>query len=97
MRLIDVRKYAIRHQVRVRFPFGNGMQCLIDEHGISRVPDLKAVPDFNLEDEFGRALEFTVELAESVRGKTEVRKMDREGLQQAVGTGGAGGGEHEEE
>jgi len=61
MTLVDVRKLAIRKRSQIRFKLRNGMLCVINETGVARVPDLKAVPEFNLEDELGAATEFVVE------------------------------------
>ena len=69
MKLTDIRTYAIRQQVRVRFSITNGMECVINEHGISKVPVLKRPPDFNLEQEFSRASDFTVEPVAAGNGR----------------------------
>jgi hypothetical protein len=63
MTLVDVRKLAIRKQSKVRFNLRNGMECIISEDGIARVPALKSVPDFNLEQELAAATDFVVEAA----------------------------------
>jgi hypothetical protein len=63
MTLVDVRKLAIRKQSKIRFVLRNGMECVISEDGIARVPALQAVPDFNLEQEFAAATAFSVEAA----------------------------------
>jgi len=51
MNLGDLRKLAIRQQTRIRFSLANGMECVVNEHGVAQVPDLKGVPNFNLEQE----------------------------------------------
>ncbi len=61
MTLVDLRKLAIRKQSRIRFALRNGMECVISEDGIARVPDLKSVPEFNLEQELAAATAFVVE------------------------------------
>jgi len=61
MTLADLRKFSIRKQSRVRFPLPNGMECVIDEHGVARVPALLSVPDFNLEHELVSARHFVLE------------------------------------
>jgi hypothetical protein len=61
MTLVDLRKLAIRKRSQIRFKLKNGMWCVINETGVARVPDLKAVPGFNLEEELGSASEFVVE------------------------------------
>jgi len=59
--LADLRKLAIRRQIRIRFPLKNGMECLINEHGVAQVPALQAPPEFNLEEELSGAATFVVE------------------------------------
>jgi hypothetical protein len=61
MKLADLRKLAIRKQIRIRFPLKNGMECLINERGVAQVPALKAPPEFNLEEELSSAVTFTIE------------------------------------
>jgi len=66
MTLADLRKFSIRKQFRVRFPLQNGMECVIDEHGVAHVPALKSVPDFNLEKELVSARHFVLEPVSSL-------------------------------
>jgi hypothetical protein len=61
MTLVDLRKLAIRKRSQIRFELRNGMQCVINETGVARVRDLKAIPEFNLEEELGVATQFVVE------------------------------------
>ncbi len=61
MTLVDLRKLAIRRQSKIRFDLRNGMECVVSEDGIARVPALKSVPDFNLEQELAAATSFVVE------------------------------------
>ena len=61
MNLVDLRKLAIRKRSQIRFQLKNGMSCVINETGVARVPELKAVPEFNLEEELGAATEFVME------------------------------------
>jgi hypothetical protein len=61
MTLVDLRKLAIRQQSRIRFVLRNGMECIVSEDGIARVPALGAVPEFNLEQELASATAFVVE------------------------------------
>ena len=63
MTLVDLRRLAIRKQSRIRFVLRNGMECVISEDGIARVPALKGVPEFNLEQELAAATAFAVEAA----------------------------------
>ena len=61
MTLVDLRKLAIRKRVKIRFALANGMECVVAEDGIARVPELKSVPQFNLETEMAAAQAFEVE------------------------------------
>ena len=72
MTLVELRKLAIRKQSKIRFTLRNGMECVISEDGIARVPDLKAVPEFNLEQELASATIFQLEIVSS-DPKTPVR------------------------
>jgi hypothetical protein len=63
MTLVDLRKLAIRRQSKIRFNLRNGMECVVSEDGIARVPELKSVPDFNLEQELAAANTFVMEAA----------------------------------
>ncbi|HEY1497611.1 MAG TPA: hypothetical protein VGF49_23795 [Candidatus Solibacter sp.] len=56
-----LRKLAIRKQVLIHFPLRNGMECVIGEDGVARVPALKTQPDFNLEQELAASSSFMVE------------------------------------
>ena len=37
MRLIDLRKHAIKKQHRIRFHLRNGMECVMDQRGVALV------------------------------------------------------------
>jgi hypothetical protein len=63
MKLADLRKLAIRREFRIRFKLRNGMECVVDQRGVARVPSLNGVPDFNLEEELAAASEFALEPA----------------------------------
>ena len=53
MTLSDLRKLTVRKQVRIRFRIANGMDCVINEHGVAQVPELRRIADFNLEQAIG--------------------------------------------
>ncbi len=74
MTLSDLRKLAIRKQVRIRFTLRNGMECLISEQGIASVASLRQSPDFNLEQELSAAGEFLMDAAAS--GKSAAKKPE---------------------
>jgi hypothetical protein len=65
MNLSDLRKVTVKKRLRIRFALSNGMECVVNEHGIAQVPALRAVPAFNLEDELVGAQAFVVEPADA--------------------------------
>jgi len=102
MKLSDLRKVTVKKNLRIRFALSNGMECVLNEHGVAQVPALRAVPAFNLEDELAGAREFLVEPAaagEKDKNKPKPRSYTRDEMA-ALATGGAGGeaghDEHEE-
>ena len=73
MRLTDARRLAIKQQLAVRFPLSNGGECVIDHHGLARVPGLTGPTDVSLEQEFGKAQQFSIEETGSVRSVTRAQ------------------------
>jgi len=51
MKLVDLRKVAIKKQQKIRFRLRNGMDGVVNELGVAQVPGLDRLPDFNLEQE----------------------------------------------
>ncbi len=66
MKLTDVRKMAIRRQTRVRFRLANGLECVVDEHGIARIAGIRDAPPFNLEEELAGVGQFQLETLEAI-------------------------------
>ncbi len=92
MNLSDLRKVTVKKHLRIRFPLSNGMECVVNEHGIAQVPALRAVPAFNLEEELVGAHVFVVEPAdggEKDKGKSKVRSYTRDQMV-ALATAGSG-------
>ena len=85
MKLADLRKLAIRKQVRIRFPLKNGMECVITERGVAQVPALNAPPEFNLEEELSGVAAFVMEPAtvpgsRSALQRVSVRREELAGM-----------------
>jgi len=81
MNLGDLRKFAIRKQTRIRFPLANGMECVLNEHGVAQVPALKGVPDFSLEKELAAAQHFQLDaLTDDPKAPIKTRSLRREEL-----------------
>jgi len=91
MKLNDVRKFAIRKRSPIRFPVLGGLECRIGDDGVSRVAGLDAPPQFDLEQEFGKAVQFTVETAAGARQRAKdagaQRTVSRQELEEMVRTG----------
>ena len=85
MKLQDLRKYAIQQQTRIKFSFGDSLQCVVDEHGIAKVPSSKvsSAPAFNLEHELASAHQFSLEPV--VVGSSRSRTVSRADLQSLLG------------
>jgi hypothetical protein len=91
MTLADLRKLSIRKQVRIHFRLGNGMECVITEHGIAQIPELKSIPDFNLEQELVSASQFLLEpvVVTGKKNSAPPRSLGREELSQLTASGPA--------
>jgi hypothetical protein len=48
MTLQDLRRYAIRNRVRVRFHVEPAGDCLVDEHGLLKIPALRGAANFDV-------------------------------------------------
>jgi len=94
MTLVDLRRAAIKKNLRIRFELSNGMECIVNERGIARIPALHAVPSFNLDQELSRASRFLVEPAGDA-GKRKPRSYSPEELA-ALAAAGAGETPHTE-
>ncbi len=74
MKLADLRKLTVKKSLRIHFQLQNGMECIIDEHGLAQIPALRAVPDFNLEQELESAGEFVLESPKEADKKGVARR-----------------------
>ncbi len=61
MKLGELRRLAIKKRLKIHFRLKNGMECIVNEDGVAQIPALRAIPDFNLEDELAAAGEFLIE------------------------------------
>ncbi len=81
MKLSDVRKLAIRQQLRIRFRLSDGNDCIVMEDGIARMPGIRDVPQLNLEADFARATEMHIEHAVSTPKTVAPRTVPRAELE----------------
>jgi hypothetical protein len=61
MKLADLRRLAVKKNLSIHFRLRNGMECIVNREGLAGVPALKAIPDFNLEDELAAAVDFLLD------------------------------------
>ena len=95
MNLADLRRVTVKKQLRIRFALSNGMECVLNEHGVAQVPALRAVCNFNLEDELAGAAQFLVEPAAS-EDKAAPRRYSREEMAALATAGTSGETKHDE-
>ena len=90
MKLVDLRRVAVKKHLRIRFDLSNGMECVVNERGVAQVPALHAAPSFNLEEELSRASRFLVEPAgEAANAKMKPRSYTTAELAALAATGSA--------
>ena len=85
MTLADLRRLAIKTSIRIRFPVSDGLECIVNEHGVAQVPGLRAVPSFNLEQDLARAARFTLEPV-SAQGSKGPQTLGRDQLAALTGS-----------
>ncbi|MCC6587098.1 MAG: hypothetical protein IT168_10435 [Bryobacterales bacterium] len=97
MKLQDLRKFAIQQQSRIKFNFGDAFQCVIDEHGIAKVPSpqISSAPPIDLEQELAAAHQFSLEpvVLSSGRPRT-ISRADLESLLRTSSTSHAADQQH---
>ena len=81
MKLVDLRKIAVRQQFRIRLQISNGLECIVNQHGVAQVPALHGIPDFNLEKELESVSQFLLEPAVAdPKNPTPPRSLTRDEL-----------------
>jgi hypothetical protein len=87
MTLTQARRYAVQKQTSIEFQTAQGLTCVIDEHGVARVPELKAAPEFVMTTEFDQAQQFTLIRAGQRKAITREQLSEMAGPVQAVAHG----------
>ena len=80
MKLADLRRVAVKKNLRIRFVLPNGLECVLDEHGVARLPAQRATADFNLETQLAGVERFTLEPAAAAKGAARPETLSREAL-----------------
>lgn len=99
MKLADLRKLSVRQNLKIRFQLPNGLECIITEQGVARIPALSRAPDFNLEQELVSIGEFVLEPAAAGKKASETTKrLRREEMESLVAPNStSAAADHEEE
>ncbi len=97
MKLAGLRKFAVSKHLKVVFGLPNGLECVIDERGVARVPALKGVPDFNLEDQLASVREFRLEPTAAGKEAVQSRVVSWEELEAMTASGPRTEAAHEED
>lgn len=95
MKLTELRRLTIRKQLRIRCQLPNGMECVIDEHGLAQVPGLKTIPDFNLQESIESVQRFRIEPLSGDKPH-DARREDLAKLVASVAPGQAAAADHDE-
>ncbi|MBL8230179.1 MAG: hypothetical protein JNL98_16945 [Bryobacterales bacterium] len=99
MKLAEIRRVAIRRQVRVHFRLPNGLECTITEGGLVKIPELRTVPDFNVETVLPSVDTFRLEpvTAEANRSRQQsVSVAELEKMVAATAPGASQAADHDE-
>jgi len=86
MKLADLRKLAIRRECRIRFTLRDGLECVMNEHGVAQSPGLRSAPAFNFEQELADARQFRIEPAAAGKDAPQPRAVSREELETMLGS-----------
>jgi hypothetical protein len=97
MKLLDLRKVAIKKQQRIRFRMRNGMDGVVNELGVAQAPGLNGQPDFNLEQELEAATTFILEpLNLGQKNAPKPRTVSREEMAAMVSAAPGAAAHHDE-
>lgn len=88
MKLSDIRRATVKKQLRVKFKLPNGMECIVDEHGLAKVPELKVVPDFDLEEALTTVQQFQIETVVEEPAKSKVQHLPLAEFQKLMAVAG---------
>lgn len=78
MTLLELRRYAIRQRIRIHFTAPPAGECVVNEHGLIKIPSLRAMPDFNVEALLGSVEYF---LLDPLPPASKRQKISRQQLQ----------------
>jgi hypothetical protein len=98
MTLAELRRISIRQHLKIRFRLSDELECVISEDGVARVPALRRVPDFNLEQALLSVNEFTLEpITADKKHPATPRVVSRGELAALISPSSSPTAEHEDE
>lgn len=80
--LLEMRRYAIRNRARIRFTLPQAGECVVNEHGLLKLPPLQSVPDFKLDSSLGEVEQF---ILDPVQDTARPQKLSRKELLALLG------------
>jgi hypothetical protein len=80
MTLQDLRRYAVRNRCRIRFTVEASGECLVDEHGLLRIPALQTTTAVNVGELLGSVDRFVLEPAVENPRRQTVSRQELQGL-----------------
>ena len=92
MTLLDLRRYAVREAIRIHFRLEPAGECLVNEHGVLKIPALQRVPDFRVDPALAGVEQFTLA---PVRAAAQPNRVSRAQLETLIGTPGGAAAEPE--
>lgn len=95
MKLTDLRRLTIRKRLRIRCQLPNGMECVIDEHGLAQIPSLKSIPDFSIQESIEGVERFRIESLTGEKPR-DARREDLVKLVASIAPGAAASADHDE-
>jgi hypothetical protein len=78
--LLDLRRYAIRQGIRVEFAAPEAGSCVVNEHGVLKLPDLKGVPPFQFDSTLAGVEQFVLTPVQEPARTRTVSRQDLEAL-----------------
>lgn len=80
MTLQDLRRYAIRNRVRVRFHVEPAGDCFVDEHGLLKIPALRQAATFDVATLLDSVDQFVVDPVQDAAKPKKISKAELQAL-----------------
>ncbi|MBI3681346.1 MAG: hypothetical protein HY235_13245 [Acidobacteria bacterium] len=84
MKLSDLRRLAVRKQLRVHFAVAGAMECVVNEHGVVQVPQLQSIPEFNVEESLSSVSAFRIDALSADSAKARPQSVSLQDLEKMI-------------